>query len=368
MTQTPKPMSNGDGSADASPSDSPTIEAKTATTVSVRFGIVASVALLAAAAILTASSLTGAWLWSGADDGTSVGIYRDDILSRGPTAYESALLNWPLVFAASVGLAGGILLAASLLARTTTGPRRAALVAAWILVCYGSFLGMLVACRWVGFVLTRALDPGPALFRLGAAPITLLVAAGLGVAATLASYGRLIGPTGRRSARSALLRLQRTTSVIAATVLVVLPLLPVARSALSPTQYYDELTLEVFRNYPGHPATQVGQALALARGMLWLVMVVAWAAWAALGGVPGLVGARGRNWAAVVSMTLVVPLGILAWATYDLYQQMLAIPEIMKPTFYGILVVGAVALLGCWVRGAVLARRILQRPAPALAQ
>jgi hypothetical protein len=270
------------------------------------------------------------------------------------------LLQWPYLAAGSFFLGGLVATVASLLPRRSAEQHRTAQLIAWCFVAYASLLSFLVGLRWLGFVMTRAMEPGPAWLRLGAAPIALLAFGMIGLGLAGGSL-RFVVPEERRSGRLA--RVARAHALVGATAVLLLcavPLFPIAESTQRTGFYFDELTLAALQRLPTHAAAALARQLALVRAGLWSTLIVASLVWAGLRGVPSSLPEAWRPKLAWAGLAVVVPIAAVAYATVRAYQAMASVPDTLAPTRAYVLPVGAAVLVGLYA--ACVAATLLPRP------
>lgn len=285
-------------------------------------GVAFAIAALAAAAWLAAAFLP----WLDVED-SSHSLTRDDLLTSA-VPYERAIAALPL---ATLAIGSFTLVATAGWGRLAGPPWRVH-AGAVVLAC--GALAIVNACRMLGFVVVRALDPGDAQVFLGPAPLAVAVA-GLAFAA----WGWL-------ALEKAMVGLP-WSAVAAFGTLAAMPFVPFGASA-SGAFLYDELSIAATAASGPGVLREAGEALAWMRAALWVAAAsgLVWALgplprlglprWrlAVLGPAPlaavALCGLFLARWAAVDglawSWNAVAPLGALASAALVGWQPRTALP------------------------------------------
>lgn len=321
-----------------------------------RLCLAVAAALLVSGAALAWIAWTGAWLVVTAPDAQAATIERQDILARNHSPYESALLQWPLITAASLVAAAVLLGGAAMWARGQRPPTRGLVLSAWWLVTYGCFLSLLVGLRWFGFYAARALDPGPSMFRPGPAAFTTAAVGALGLALCLGLVG-VVSPAAPRSRGQRLSRWNAAIGLVAAGVLCALALVPVGRSG---DYLIDELTLGAIEQAPANALHEVATGLALARSLLWACVGLAALAWAGLRAVPVEVAPQLRRQVPWSSLALLPLAAGLTYATFQTYRAIAHAEAVIRPTPTYVLPIASAALLGLNVLLVVASMRSLR--------
>lgn len=240
----------------------------------------AGLALAAVGALSLWAHLRLPWMRGVVGLGRYRPLYREDILSHTPVAYERGLVHWP-VAASAVVVALGLAVAT---VAWRDARRETPRTVAWALAVVPGYVFVLVGARWFGFYLARLADSGPSIVHLHVVPYLQVVLGAallwLGGRAVL-RWWRLAPPPGAH------VRTAAGLALAAAATLPLLPLLPfaVAHSSLG-SFHYDELTLAVLASSPAAPANRAAVLVGQVRQVVWTagLFCVLLLAWARLGG------------------------------------------------------------------------------------